>query len=127
MKCSIAVIVKTKKFRDQFAKEEDFVEFRERMQKDLQRYMHQCHFGDTVVPDVESHLNSATGSAFFLFAISVITPYPNQDGCGDYTTNLKSVFCTKQPADVEFILFWSELWLYPFLSGKLVPGKQPKY
>lgn len=48
MKCSIAVIVKTKKFRDQFAKEEDFVEFRERMQKDLQRYMHQCHFGDTV-------------------------------------------------------------------------------
>ena len=48
MKVSIAIAWKAKKLRHLFQSDEAFFEYRDRMQKDLQRYMHGCHIGDMV-------------------------------------------------------------------------------
>src|SRR5690606_2758781 len=82
-----------------------------------------CHFGHSTVPDVESHLDSAPDSAFFLFTVSIIASYSDQDGYCDSATSLKSGLYAKQFADVELILLWRELWLCALLSGKFIQGK----
>ena len=47
-KISITVAAKTAKLRHMFKSDEDFVEFRCKMQRELQKFMHGCRIGNEV-------------------------------------------------------------------------------